>query len=128
MLDDDDRIAQVPQVAQGRQQLVIVSLVKADTGFVQDVGDSDQAGTDLGRQTDPLGFAAGQAGRCPGKRQIVQTDVVEELNPGADLLEDLLSYLGLIIRKLQVLQESDQLLDRKGRDLVNIFSPDRNCQ
>ena len=55
---DNDGVPQVAQTLEGPQQLVVVPLVKSDTGLVQDVADADQARTDLGRQTDPLRLAA----------------------------------------------------------------------
>ncbi len=62
MLDDDDGVAEVAQAAQRREQAVIVLLVQADAGFVEDIQHARQAGADLAGEADPLAFAAGQ---CP---------------------------------------------------------------
>ena len=49
-------------------QLVVVPLVQADAGLVQDIQHAHQGGADLGGQADALALAAGQgAARCgPG--------------------------------------------------------------
>ena len=57
MLDDDDGVAEVTQSAEGVQQLVVVALMEADAGFVQDVEHADQTAAHLARQADALRFA-----------------------------------------------------------------------
>ena len=42
MLHHDQRIAQIAQTAEGLQQLVVVALVQADGGLVQDIEDAHQ--------------------------------------------------------------------------------------
>ena len=60
MLHDDQRIAEIAQMLERVEQLVIVSLVQSDTRLVQNVGDSDETGTDLCRKTDTLRLTAGK--------------------------------------------------------------------
>ena len=43
MLDDDERVAQVPQPLEGLDESGVVALVQTDTGLVQDVEDAHQA-------------------------------------------------------------------------------------
>ena len=43
MLDDDERVAQVPQSLEGLDESGVVALVQTDTGLVQDVEDAHQA-------------------------------------------------------------------------------------
>ena len=78
MLHDDHGIAQISEMVQRVEQLVVVPLVKADGRLVQDIGNAHQAGADLCRQADPLRFSAGQRSRGAGKGQIVQSDVIEK--------------------------------------------------
>src|SRR5690606_4212835 len=47
VLDDDQRVAQVPQPHQGVQQPAVVPLVQPDRRLVQHVQDPDQPGADL---------------------------------------------------------------------------------
>ena len=86
MLHHDQRVAQIPQMLERRQQLVVVPLMEADAGLVKNVGHAHQAGSDLGRQTDALGLAAGERSRGAGKSQVIQPHVDQEFHPGPDLL------------------------------------------
>jgi len=65
VLDHDDRIAEVAQPREGREQLPVVPLVQADGRFVEDVDHAHEAGADLRGEADALGFAAAEALRCP---------------------------------------------------------------
>ena len=47
VFDDDDRIAHIAQVLQGIDQLFIVARMQADRGFIQNIGDADQAAANL---------------------------------------------------------------------------------
>ena len=89
MLHHDQRIAQIPQVAEGFQQLIIVPLVQADAGLIQDIGHAHQAGADLGGQTDSLGLAAGEGGGGPGKGQVFQPHVHQKSHSCTDFLQNL---------------------------------------
>jgi hypothetical protein len=60
MFDDDDRVAQIPQVLERFQQPGIVALMQADGGLIQNVKNAGQAGADLRGETDALAFAARQ--------------------------------------------------------------------
>jgi hypothetical protein len=82
MFHHNDGVAQIAQMLQRRQQLVIVPLVKADARLIQDVGDADESGSDLRRQPDPLRLAAGQRRRRPRERQIIQSDINQEADAG----------------------------------------------
>ncbi len=59
VLHHQHRVAQVPQMDQGVQQLVIIPLVEADAGLIQDIRHAHQTRADLGGQPYPLGLAAG---------------------------------------------------------------------
>ena len=89
VLDDEDRVAEVAQPGQRRDQLRVVALVEPDRRLVEDVQDAHQRRPDLGREPDPLGLAARQRDARPVERQVVQPDVDEEPEPRDDLLEDL---------------------------------------
>jgi len=87
VLDHDHGVAQVAQVAQRLQQLVIVARMQPDAWLVEDVQHADQPAPNLAGQPDPLRLAAGQARRRAVQRQVVQPDVEQEVEPGADLLQ-----------------------------------------
>ena len=90
VLDDEDRVAQVAQPGQRRDELGVVALVEPDRRLVEDVQDAHQRRPDLGRQPDPLRLPAGQRDARPVERQVVEPDVDEEPEPGDDLLEQLM--------------------------------------
>ena len=58
VFDDDQRIAEIAQVLERREQAVVVALVQADARLVEDVEDALQARADLRREADALRLAA----------------------------------------------------------------------
>ena len=69
-------------------QLVVVALVQADRGLVEDVEDADELGADLRRQPQPLRLAARERLRGAVELEVADADVVEEGQPLADFLDD----------------------------------------
>ena len=128
MLHHQNGVSQIPQMLQRVQQLVVVPLMQADAGLIQNIGNPHQAGTDLGCQPDPLGFPAGQRAGGPGKAQIVQSHVHEEAHPGPDLLQYLMADELLLLRQLHLLQKGLQLRDGQGSHLINILIAYRHRQ
>ena len=58
VLDHDHRVAQIAQPPQRAQQALVVALVQADRGLIEDVHDAGEARADLACQADALGLAA----------------------------------------------------------------------
>src|SRR3972149_833455 len=100
VLHDQDGVPQVAQVLQRVNQPMVVTLVQADAGLVQDVEDTHQPGPDLRGQADALRLAAGEGSGGAGQRPVVQADVDHEAQAGADLLEDLMGDQLLPFRDL----------------------------
>ena len=115
VLDHDHRVAEIPQAVQGRDQLLVVALVQADRGLVEDVHDADQAGADLGRQPDPLRLAARQRAGRAGHREVADADVVEEGEPLGDLAHDQAGDRALGLGQLQFF---DPLLRASRREVA----------
>ena len=88
VLDDNDRVPLVAEVLEGRDQLGGVAGVEADRGLVEHVDDARELASDLARELDSLGLSAGEGGAWPAQREILEPDVLEELEPSADLLEE----------------------------------------
>ena len=88
VLDDDHRVAHVPQVDERADQPCVVPLVQADRRLVEHVADADQPAADLRGQADPLGLAAGQRRRRAVQRDVVEAHVGQEPHAMADLAED----------------------------------------
>ena len=78
VLDDDQRIAEVAQTFEGRQQLVVVTLMQADGRLVEDIQHAHQRRADLGRETDALAFTARQRAGRTRQCEIFQTDRLQK--------------------------------------------------
>ena len=59
VFDDQDGVPQISQFPYRVDQQSIIFGMKPDTGFVKYVEDTDQARTQLGRQTNALKFSPG---------------------------------------------------------------------
>ena len=85
MLDDEDGVAEVAEVFERGDEALVVALVQADGGLVEDVEDAAEAGADLGGEADALAFAAGERGGGAVEREVAEADGVEELEALDDL-------------------------------------------
>ena len=91
VLDDDNRIAHIPQLAECCQETMIVARVQTDRRLVEDVEHAHEPTADLTREPDALSLAARQRRGRTVERQIVQADVHEKLKSLVDLLQHLLA-------------------------------------
>jgi len=78
VFNDQNGIAHVSHGQKGLEQPLVVSLVQAYAGLIQDIEHAGQFGADLGGQTDPLAFTPGQRSRGPVQGKIGQTDIIEK--------------------------------------------------
>ncbi len=88
--------AEVAQALQRLEQALVVALVQADRGLVEHVEDTGEARADLGGETDALALAARQGAGAARQRQVIETDVEQEGQPLADLLQDAAGDLRLL--------------------------------
>ena len=88
VLDDQHRVAEVAQPLERPDEPVVVALVQADRGLVEDVEHADELRADLGREPDPLRLAARERRGGAVELQVADADVVEEGEARADLLQD----------------------------------------
>ena len=102
--------------------------MKADTWLIQNIGHSDQARTNLGRQTDSLCFSSGQGSGCPGKRQVFQSHIHQKSKPGTNLLQDQSADLLLHRSQRKRIHELSQLPNRHLSQLGNILISHGNSQ
>ena len=100
MLDDEHGVAEIAQAAQRREQHVVVALVQADAGFVEDVEHARQAAADLAGEADALALAARQRAAGAVEVEIVEADIVEEAEPLDDLLQDALGDRVLLVAEV----------------------------
>jgi glutathione S-transferase len=107
-------------VAQRLDQPIVVALVQPDRGLVEHVHDAGQARTDLRGQPDALRLAPRQGLGRAVQRQVLQADIVQELQPVADLAHDALAHGGAVARQRQGVEPLQRVAQRPVRDF-----PDR---
>ena len=88
VLDDENRIAEIAQTAEGLQETFIVALMEADRRFVEHIEHAGEPRPDLRGEADALAFAAGERARRARQGEIVEAHIVEEEQPFADFLQD----------------------------------------
>ena len=125
VLDDEDRVAEVPQSRQRGDQLGVVPLVQADRRLIEDVEHAHEGRPDLGREPDPLCLAAGQGLARPIDGQVVEPDIHEEPEACTDLLEQLVGDGPLSLRDpvCEILGPGEGIRDREighGRDIAPV--------
>ena len=117
VLDDDDGVAGLGELAAEVGQPHRVARVQADRGLVEDVERADQLGAELVGEVDPLRLAARQRPRLPAQREVAEPDPQQEGQLGAELAEDLAGDRRLPRRELQRAQDGGRLLDRERGEL-----------
>ena len=90
VLDDDERVPEVPQPRQRVEKPPVVPLVQPDRRLVEDVEHPDQPAPDLRGEPDALGLAPGQGAGRTAEGEVAEPDVHEEAESLADLLNDAL--------------------------------------
>ena len=113
VLDDDDGVAEIAQPGERREQRAVVALVQADRRLVEDVEDAGQVRSDLRRQADALAFAAGERRGAAAERQVADADVVQEVQPIADLAQDAAGNQVLAIGQLERVEDLHGLGNRQ---------------
>ncbi len=128
VLDDDDRVALVAEVPEEADETAVVPLVEPDRRLVEDVEDAAEAGSDLGREADALGFPAGEGGRRPVELEVGHAQLLHDGQAGGYLLEDLGGDEGLRGRELELGARGEEVADRELPDLVDIPAADLDRQ
>ena len=117
VLDYDDAVAEIPQVLQRREQPVVIALMQTDRRLVEDVHHAGEARADLRRKPDALRLAARERLRRTVQRQVIEPDIVQELQPADDLLDDLVGDRLPLSLELQPTKELAGPLQRPAADL-----------
>ena len=121
VLDDDHGVALVAQALERVYEPVVVALVQADGGLVEDIEHAHEAGADLRGQTDALGLAARERGGRTRQREVVEADVDEEAQARDDLLDHGPGDEALAVAELERLEERERFFAGKVADLVDRF-------
>ena len=128
VLHHDHRVADVAQVLERREQLLVVALVQPDRGLVEDVDDAGQLGADLAGEADPLALAAGEAGGGAVQGQVGEAHVEQEAQARADLLEELGRDLRVRPLELQPVEEGEGVRHGEGGDVRDRLPRDLHAQ
>ncbi len=75
VLDDDQRVTQIPQPHQRLDESSVVALVEPDGRLIQHIQHPDQTRSDLGRQANALRLPARQRGRRTREGEVIQADI-----------------------------------------------------
>ena len=118
MFDHNHAVAQIAQAFEGGEQAVIVALVQADGGFVQNVHHAGQAAADLAGEADALSFAAGEGFGGAGEIEVIQPDVNQKAEPLGDFFEDFFGDLFFVAVQIQRFKELVGFGQRPGGDFV----------
>ena len=102
--------------------------MQTDGRFIQDVEDADQPGADLRRQTDALGFAAGERRSAAGECQVVEPDIHEEGETALHLAQDLVCDDFFLLGKRDMVHEVQKVDDSHGGDLCDILPTDAESE
>src|ERR1035441_10149252 len=102
VLDDQDGVAQVAKFFEGLDEAVVVALVEADGGLVEDVEDAAEAGTNLGGEADALALAAGERGGVAVEGEVGEADGAEEFKALDDFAADAFGHQRLARREAEV--------------------------
>ena len=94
-------------------EALVVALVKADGGLVEDVEDAAQAGADLGGEADALAFAAGKGGGVAIEREVAEADGVEEFQALDDLALQAVGDEGLARGEADAAGGSERAFERQ---------------
>ena len=123
MLDHHHRVAEVAEVKQGIQQALVVTLMKPDGGFVQDIHHADQSRADLRGEPDTLSFSARQCFGSAIQRQIFQADVDQKAQSLTDFADDTFADLALISRQGERFEEVERGLNRhRGQSMHRLIA------
>ena len=118
----DDGIADVAQVLERGDQPVVVALVQSDGRLVQYIHHTGQSAADLGCQPDSLGFSAGKRFRTPVERQVVESDIVQEMQTGNDFVDDTGGDFFLRPGQGKRFEIGQGLIERQTGDFMDGFS------
>src|SRR5690606_14520313 len=111
-------------------QAVVVALVQADRGLVEDVQHAGEARADLRGEADALALAARQAAGIARERQVAEADIAQKAKAVIDLLEDAprdLVVLGGQMRR-QLGEPGRGGVDREVGDLADMTAVDLHRQ
>ena len=119
VLDDENRVALVAQLAEDGDEPQVVARMQADGRLVEHVQSADERRAERRREIDPLRFAARQRGRQAIQRQVIESDVAEERQTPSNFLEHLLGDDLFLLRQRQAAEKGLRLADGQRRHAID---------
>ena len=115
VLHHHHRVAVIADALEGCDEPLVVALVQAHRGLVEDVQDALHAGPDLGGQADAVGLAAGEGRGGAVQGQVAQPERLQELEAGDDLLHDAVGHRPLALAERETGEQRTRVGDREAR-------------
>ena len=128
MLNHDHGVAKISQSLKRTNQARIITLMQTNTWLVQNIEHTDQARTNLGRQTDSLCFTTRQCFSSTIESEVFKPNGFEKPKSRIDFLKHLCGYRRITLLKLQFPKETHRSLNRELRDRPNWLLAHRNRQ
>ena len=127
VLHNDQRIAEVTQMTQGREQAIVVTLMQTNTWLIEDIKYPHQARADLRCKPNTLCLTARER-RCGTREcQIVKSHIEEEMQACVNLLQDF--HSNLLLTRTEVFfclrEKCIRFTYGKCREFSNVLST--NC-
>ncbi len=120
VLDYDDSIIPVAELLYELDEAVDVPRMKTYRRLVHYVQRFCERRSELARQVHPLRLTAGKSTRKPGKSQVFEADLVQEIQPRPYLLQYLRRDGDLVFREREVFEEFTELPYRELRQLRDV--------
>ena len=117
VLDDQDGIAQVAEFFQSFNQAVVVALMEADGGLVEDVENAAQARANLRGEANALAFAAGKRGGVAVERKVVEADGAKKFEALGNFAANALGDQGFALSELEVDGRRERAVEREGSEV-----------
>ena len=126
VLDNKYGISAVPKLLERLNEAIIISLMQTNGRLVQNVENAHKTSANLSCQANTLGLSTRKRCCCTRKREIVQANVYQELQPCHNLFDNRTCNNLLTISNSQLLEELERLFTGKFTDLPDVFLANRN--
>ena len=128
VLDHEHGVAEVAELPERGEQLVVIALVQPDGRLVENVQNAHQTRADLRRQPDALALAAGERRGCAREREVVQPHRLQKAKAGAQLAQDLRRDDRRRAVQLQLVYEPQRVGDGQRAEVHNAHAAHRDRQ
>ena len=115
MLHHHQGISQIPQISQGVNKPLVVPLVQANGGLIQNIQNTHETGTNLSGKTNTLGLTARKSGSLTLQGKVIQAHVLHKGKPVLNLLFDLAGNVVFRLCQLEIVKKLDGISHRKLR-------------